>query len=42
MRAPFRPLDRYVFTEFWKIFLSTAIGFPLLVMVIDLTDNLDK
>lgn len=37
-----RPLDRYVFTEFWKIFAATAVGFPLLVIVIDLTDNLDK
>ena len=37
-----RPLDRYVFIEFWKIFVSTALGFPLLVIVIDLTDNLSK
>ena len=37
-----RPLDRYVFGEFAKIFLSTAVGFPLLVTVFDLTDNLDK
>ncbi len=37
-----RPLDRYVFSEFFKIFLSTAVGFPLLVMIIDLTDNLQK
>src|SRR5689334_879020 len=37
-----RPLDRYVFTEFWKIFMTTALGFPVLVSVIDLTDNLDK
>ena len=37
-----RPLDRYVFTEFWKIFVSTALGFPLLLIVIDLTDNLNK
>lgn len=36
------PLDRYVFTEFWKIFVSTALGFPLLLIVIDLTDNLNK
>jgi len=38
----FRPLDRYVFTEFWKIFTVTALGFPLLVIIIDITDNLDK
>ena len=37
-----RPLDRYVFSEFWKIFMTTALGFPVLVSVIDLTDNLDK
>jgi lipopolysaccharide export system permease protein len=37
-----RPLDRYVLAEFWKIFVATAIGFPILVIVIDLTDNLDK
>jgi lipopolysaccharide export system permease protein len=36
----FRPLDRYVFTEFWKIFFTTALGFPLLVIIIDLTDHL--
>ena len=37
-----RPLDRYVFLEFWKIFVSTALGFPLLLVVINLTDNLNK
>jgi lipopolysaccharide export system permease protein len=37
-----RPLDRYVFGEFWKIFGVTALGFPILVIVIDLTDNLEK
>ena len=37
-----RPLDRYVFGEFWKIFFVTALGFPILVIVIDLTDNLEK
>jgi lipopolysaccharide export system permease protein len=37
-----RPLDRYVFAEFWKIFVITALGFPVLVVVIDLTDNLQK
>jgi lipopolysaccharide export system permease protein len=37
-----RPLDRYVFGEFWKIFVVTALGFPVLVVVIDLTDNLEK
>jgi lipopolysaccharide export system permease protein len=37
-----RALDRYVFLEFWKIFVTTALGFPILVNIIDLTDNLDK
>jgi lipopolysaccharide export system permease protein len=34
-----RPLDRYVFSEFWKIFSVTALGFPVLLVVIDLTDH---
>jgi lipopolysaccharide export system permease protein len=38
----FRPLDRYVFGEFWKIFFGTALGFPILVVIIDLVDNLEK
>lgn len=37
-----RPLDRYVFAEFAKIFTVTALGLPLLLMLIDLTDNLEK
>ena len=37
-----RPLDRYIFSEFWRIFVTTALGFPILVVVIDLTDNLGK
>jgi len=36
------PLDRYVFREFWKILVTTALGFPLLLVIIDLTDNLEK
>ena len=36
------PLDRYVFKEFWKILVTTALGFPLLLVIIDLTDNLEK
>ncbi|HET9424439.1 MAG TPA: LptF/LptG family permease [Gemmatimonadaceae bacterium] len=36
------PLDRYVFVEFIKILATTALGFPLLLVIIDLTDNLDK
>ena len=34
------PLDAYVFLEWVKIFVTTAIGFPVLVIVIDLTDHL--
>ena len=37
-----RPLDRYVFNEFFKIFFGTALGFPILVVIIDLVDNLEK
>jgi lipopolysaccharide export system permease protein len=39
---PFRALDRYVFSEFWKIFTATALGFPLLITLFDITDHLDK
>jgi lipopolysaccharide export system permease protein len=37
-----RPLDRYVATEFLRIFLVTSLGFPLLVFVVDLVDNLKR
>jgi len=37
----FRPLDRYVFGEFWRIFFVTALGFPVLLVVIDLTDHVE-
>jgi lipopolysaccharide export system permease protein len=37
-----RPLDRYVFTEWMKIFCATAVGLPLLLVVIDLTDHLQS
>jgi lipopolysaccharide export system permease protein len=42
VRRLLHPLDRYVLAEFWKIFVTTALGFPLLVIVIDLTDKLDR
>jgi lipopolysaccharide export system permease protein len=35
-----KPLDRYAFGEFWKIFLVTALGFPIITDIIDLTDHL--
>lgn len=34
------PLDRYVFGEWTKIFCSTALGLPILLVIIDLTDHL--
>jgi len=37
-----RPLDRYVFTEFIKIFVVTSLGFPILVFIINLVDDLPK
>ncbi len=37
-----RPLDWYVLSEFLKILTATAIGFPILVIVIDLTESLQK
>ena len=36
-----RALDRYVFGEFLRIFLVTAIGFPVLVIVLDMVEHLD-
>ena len=41
-RGPFRLLDQYVAREFTRIFVVTAIGFPLFTVLINLTDNLDK
>ena len=34
-------LDRYALREWTKVFLFATLGFPFLVMVIDLTDKLD-
>jgi lipopolysaccharide export system permease protein len=36
-----RALDRYVLKEFLRIFLITAFGFPILIVIIDLTEKLD-
>jgi lipopolysaccharide export system permease protein len=41
-RRLLRPLDRYVLSEFLKIFAATALGFPLLVIIINITENLQK
>jgi lipopolysaccharide export system permease protein len=38
----FRTLDRYVLREWLRTFLITLLGFPILVIVIDLTDKLDR
>lgn len=36
------PLDRYVLSEFWKVLVATALGFPLLVIIIDISEKLDN
>ena len=41
-RRLLRPLDRYVFAEFLKVFVVATLGFPVLVFVMDLAQNLDK
>lgn len=43
MRRPhiLRPLDRYVFGEFLKTFTVTAIGFPILLSILDLAEKID-
>jgi len=35
-------LDRYVFSTWARIFLMTALGFPLIQVIIDLADNFEK
>ena len=35
-------LDRHLLGEWSKIFLATVLGFPLIVIAIDLTDKLDE
>lgn len=42
MRHLLRPLDRYVLSEFWKVLVATAFGFPLLVIIIDISEKLDN
>jgi lipopolysaccharide export system permease protein len=37
-----RVLDAYVATEFITIFVITVIGFPLITIMFNLTDNIDK
>src|SRR3989475_4956448 len=37
-----RTLDRYLLSEWLRVFLVTLLGFPILTIVIDLTDKLDQ
>jgi lipopolysaccharide export system permease protein len=37
-----RPLDRYVLSEWTKIFLGTSLGFPFILTIFDLAQNIDK
>jgi lipopolysaccharide export system permease protein len=41
-RFPIRTLDRYVLREWLRVFLITLLGFPILVIIIDLTDKMDQ
>lgn len=41
-RGWLHPLDRYVLNEFWKVLAATALGFPLLVIIIDVSEKLDN
>lgn len=42
MQLRLHPLDRYVLREFTKIFASAALGFPVLVIVLDVVENFGK
>ncbi len=42
MRIVASTLDRYLVREWLRVFLVTLVGFPILVIVIDLTDKLDR
>lgn len=35
-------LDRYLIREWLKIFAATAVGFPLVVIILEITDNLPE
>ena len=41
VKITLRTLDRYLLSEWLRVFLVTLLGFPILVIVIDLTDKLD-
>jgi lipopolysaccharide export system permease protein len=36
-----RALDRYVLKEWLRIFLITAFGFPVMIVIVDLTEKID-
>lgn len=42
MRFRLHPLDRYVLREWLKIFAAATVGFPVLVIVLDVTESLGK
>jgi lipopolysaccharide export system permease protein len=42
IRRLIKPLDRYILSAFFRVFIATALGFPLLVVIIDLTDHLGE
>lgn len=42
MRLRLHPLDRYVLREFLGIFAAASVGFPVLVIVLDVTESLGK
>jgi lipopolysaccharide export system permease protein len=41
-RGTVRVLDRYVATEFLKIFVVASLGLPILTILFKLTDNIDR
>jgi lipopolysaccharide export system permease protein len=41
VRRLIRPLDRYVLAEFAKVLAATALGFPVLVIIIDVSEKLE-
>jgi len=40
--APLKQLDRYVLNSWTRIFVLTALGFPVVSIVINLTDSLNR
>ena len=42
MMAGLRHLDRYVLSSWIRIFVLTALGFPVVSILINLTDTLNR